>query len=142
MARSKEELLKLGEIDPEFQKAIPEGPLIPMSDDFLETRENRAAYLAALRKYYPISGPLPGVREEDRKIPMRDGAEIVVRIYSPDKVPEKGSPLIVMYHEGGWCMGDLTDEDQNCRMFCKELGAVCLNVDYRLVSENLCTRSY
>lgn len=62
---------------------------------------------------------------------MRDGAEIVVRIYTPTKPPEKGSPLIIMYHEGAWSMGDLSDEEVNCRLFAKELGAVCVNVDYR-----------
>ncbi|EME44667.1 hypothetical protein DOTSEDRAFT_72203 [Dothistroma septosporum NZE10] len=41
-----------------------------------------------------------------------------------------------MFHEGGWCMGDLTDEDLNCRMFSRDLGAVCVNVDYRLAPEH------
>ncbi|KAK6396585.1 hypothetical protein LTR65_008483 [Meristemomyces frigidus] len=39
-------------------------------------------------------------------------------------------------HEGGWSMGDLTDEDLNCRMFARDLGAVCVNVDYRLAPEH------
>jgi acetyl esterase/lipase len=38
-----------------------------------------------------------------------------------------------MYHEGGWSMGDLTDEDLNCRMFSRDLGTVCVNVEYRCV---------
>lgn len=71
------------------------------------------------------------MKEEDRKIQTRDGAEITVRIYTPVKAPEQGSPLIVMFHEGGWSMGDLTDEEVNCRMFSRDLGAVCVNVDYR-----------
>ncbi|KAI4947437.1 hypothetical protein J4E91_006791 [Alternaria rosae] len=41
-----------------------------------------------------------------------------------------------MYHEGGWSMGDLTDEDMNCRMFARDLGAVCVNVEYRLAPEH------
>jgi acetyl esterase/lipase len=40
-----------------------------------------------------------------------------------------------MFHEGGWRMGDLTDEDLNCRMFARDLDAVCVNVDYRLAPE-------
>lgn len=28
-------------------------------------------------------------------------------------------------------MGDLSDEDMNCRMFARDLGAVCVNVEYR-----------
>lgn len=33
-------------------------------------------------------------------------------------------------------MGDLTDEDQNCRLLSRDLGAVCVNVDYRLAPEH------
>ena len=33
-------------------------------------------------------------------------------------------------------MGDLTDEDLNCRMFARALGAVCVNVEYRLAPEH------
>jgi acetyl esterase/lipase len=40
----------------------------------------------------------------------------------------------MMYHEGGFSMGDLTDEDLNCRMFTRDLGAVCVNVGYRYIS--------
>lgn len=73
---------------------------------------------------------------------MRDGEKIQVRVYQPVKgtPDERGSPLIMMYHEGGWCMGDLTDEDLNCRMFARDLGAVCVNVEYRysyIISHNV-----
>jgi len=33
-------------------------------------------------------------------------------------------------------MGDLKDEEMNCRMFSKELGATCINVEYRLAPEH------
>lgn len=33
-------------------------------------------------------------------------------------------------------MGDLTDEDQNCRLFARDLGAVAVNVEYRLAPEH------
>jgi acetyl esterase/lipase len=32
-------------------------------------------------------------------------------------------------------MGDLTDEDLNCRMFARELDVVAVNVEYRLAPE-------
>lgn len=84
-------------------------------------------------RYLP--GAIKEVTEHDRKIPVRDGSEITVRVYKPEesRVPVQGSPLIVMYHEGGWSMGDLTDEETNCRLFSRDLGAVCINVEYRLV---------
>jgi hypothetical protein len=61
------------------------------------------------------------------------GTFVTVRIYTPEhsRIPAGGSPVYVAYHEGGWCFGDLADEEMNCRMISKELGAVCFNVDYR-----------
>ncbi len=100
-------------------------------------RANRAAHLAKLRHLYPISGPIPKeVRETEHQVPVRDGATVRVRIYTPVIKPSGGSPLIVMFHEGGWSMGDLTDEDQNCRLFSSDLGAVSVNVEYRLAPEH------
>ena len=69
-------------------------------------------------------------------VPSRDGSTIPVKIYIPVTQPPTGSPVIVMFHEGGWAMGDLSDEDQNCRLFARDLGAVCVNVDYRLAPEH------
>lgn len=50
--------------------------------------------------------------------------------------PPHDSALILAFHEGGWSHGDLTDEDLNCRMFSRDLGAVCVNVEYRLAPEH------
>ena len=109
--------------------------------DFFEIRANRALHLEKLRHLYPIPGPIPDeVTETMHDVPTRDGSSIRVKVYQPakgppdgppDGPPNGGSPLVLMYHEGGWCMGDLTDEDLNCRMFARELGAVCVNVEYR-----------
>lgn len=98
-----------------------------------EWRASRASHLEKLRHLYPIAGPIPEhVTETMHEVPARDGYKIRVRVYQPVKGhPEGGSPLVMMFHEGGWMMGDLTDEDLNCRMFARELGAVCVNVEYR-----------
>ena len=67
-------------------------------------------------------------------VPTRDGSSIRVRVYQPvEGSPEGGSPLILAYHEGGWSMGDLTDEDMNCRLFVREVGVVCVNMGYRYI---------
>lgn len=99
-------------------------------------REWRAKLLRDRHHLRPIPGPIPEVTEEDRKVEMRDGAEITIRIYRPVNPPAQGSPLYLAFHEGGWSMGDLSDEETNCRAFAKELGAVCINVDYRLAPEH------
>jgi acetyl esterase/lipase len=99
-------------------------------------RENRAAVLKEKWPLRYLPGPIPSVTERDLKIPVRDGAEITIRIYTPVTKASSGSPLIVMYHEGGWGMGDLSDEEVNCRLFSRDLGAVCVNVEYRLAPEH------
>ena len=69
-------------------------------------------------------------------MPVRDGSSIPVTIYTPVKKPSGGSAVVIMFHEGGWSMGDRSDEDQNCRLFSRDLGAVCINVEYRLAPEH------
>lgn len=105
-----------------------------------DVRQSRAAHLASLRHLYPIPGPLyDEVHEKLHHVAMRDGETIPVKVYTPVKPLDSGSgrPLVVMFHEGGWTRGDLTDEDLNCRIFARDLGAVCVNVDYRLAPENV-----
>jgi acetyl esterase/lipase len=104
-----------------------------MGQDPITQRAKRAQLLADRRQYHDVPGPIPEVSERDAKIMMRDGKDITIRIYTPkiSRVPSGGSPLYVAYHEGGFSMGDLTDEELNCRAFSKEFGCVCVNVDYR-----------
>jgi acetyl esterase/lipase len=76
------------------------------------------------------------VIEEDITIPARDGYSIAARIYTPESPPAEGSPLLMMLHGGGFCLGGLENEELNCRNFAQQLGCVCVNVDYRLAPEH------
>ena len=73
--------------------------------------------------------------EEDRQIPVRDGSSIGVRIHRPKVPPSGGSPVFVVYHGGGFCLGGLDNEAVLCRQW-TELGGVAVNVDYRLAPEH------
>lgn len=124
--RTKEELLSFSVIDPALAAALKKGPpnRIPQPTDpyYGQTGHSalRAHRAAVLKEKWPLRylpGPIPEVEEKDWKVPVRDGAEIRVRIYTPVLKKEGGSPLIVMFHEGGWGMGDLSDEEVNCRKF-------------------------
>lgn len=79
-------------------------------------------------------GAFPDVKEQDRKVKMRDGHEIVVRTYHPQNASVPG-PLGVLYHGGGWCIGDLTGEEVLCKLMASKLGMTVVNVDYRLGPE-------
>jgi acetyl esterase/lipase len=61
------------------------------------------------------------------------GGDIPVRIYRPD-----GSgpvPTVVFFHGGGWVIGDLDTHDEPARRICRDVGAVVVNVDYRMAPE-------
>ncbi|KAF2853990.1 alpha/beta-hydrolase [Plenodomus tracheiphilus IPT5] len=135
---TRDEVLESGQVAPEYRKAFESRPLDIARPNLPDARTARASHLQRLRHLYPIPGPIPDVVTETmHTVPTRDGASINVRVYQPASgPPERGSPLIMMYHEGGWSMGDLTDEDMNCRLFTRELGAVCVNVEYRLAPEH------
>lgn len=101
--------------------------------------------IASLRKWIIDSkaamsaqmGPnIPGVKEQDHQVPMRDDAKITCRVYQPESPPSGGSPLAVIYHGGGWCIGGLENEELLCRLLVSKLGMTCVNVDYRLAPEH------
>ena len=131
---TREEVLKSGDVSPTYQAAFEARPADISGSDIASWRATRAEHLRKLRHLYPIPGPIPdSVTETLHDVPARDGTSIRVKVYQPAAAQpeERKSPLILMFHEGAWMMGDLTDEDLNCRMFTRDLGAVCVSVEYR-----------
>jgi len=53
----------------------------------------------------------PSVREEDHKVAMRDGHDIVCRVYTPVKKRAEGHALAFLIHGGGFCIGGLDGEE-------------------------------
>lgn len=133
--RTREGLVSLAIMDSSLAVALEKGPPIRApkpSDpyygrtDHTARREHRAAILKEKWALRYLPGPIAEVAEQDRKIPVRDGSEITIRVYKLVAKEEGGSPLIVMFHEGAWGMGDLSDEEVNCRLFARDLGGcVC-----------------
>lgn len=71
---------------------------------------------------------------EDRLIEVSDGAQILVRIYTPEGVGP--FPIITYYHGGGWVFGNPDYADGGCRYLTSSAKAVVVSVDYRLAPEN------
>lgn len=71
---------------------------------------------------------------EDRTIDGPNG-EIPIRIYTPR---ETGDALgvLVLFHGGGWVIGDLDTHDNMCRHFANGADVVVVAVDYRLAPEH------
>jgi acetyl esterase/lipase len=88
-----------------------------------------------IKNRQPPSPTPDHIKVVDRKIPVRDGAEIPIRIYSPAKQDGKGSPLILNYHGGGFTQGDLDMGIEFGRTMVTSFNAVLVDVDYRMAPE-------
>ncbi len=100
-------------------------------------REHLAALklkLTAANTSTSTSAPTPYV-ETDQEIPVRDNSTITVRIHRPTTATAEGSPGLVVWHGGGFCLGGLDNEVALCRRW-TALGGVAVNVSYRLAPEH------
>ncbi|MFP6796080.1 MAG: alpha/beta hydrolase [Pseudomonadales bacterium] len=69
----------------------------------------------------------------DRKIPGPAG-DIPIRIYTPEG--DGPFPIVLMFHGGGWVIGDLVTADVQSREVCRGTDAIVISVDYRLAPEH------
>jgi acetyl esterase/lipase len=141
-----DELKALGTRSQALQDELKRNPgpvtLKEIQHDISLSRTERIAYLDTQRDKYPIPGPIPDVvREEDVYVDYpTSGTKIQVRVYSPANsgsgADEAGLPVIVLMHEGGFILGDISDEQHNARLFVASFDCVVLNVEYLLAPEN------
>lgn len=59
---------------------------------------------------------------------------VPARVYRPHG--DGPFPVVMMFHGGGWVIGDLETADSQCREVCRGVGAVVISVDYRLAPEH------
>jgi acetyl esterase len=87
-----------------------------------------------LRRQIPLLGPPEHVaKTEDRTIPLH-ARQTPIRIYTP-----AGSgpfPIVVLFHGGGFVLGDLDTHDGLCRSLANGAEAVVVSVDYPLAPEH------
>lgn len=72
-------------------------------------------------------------------IPMRraDGSVLFGRMYRPVRSePRDSLALLIYFHGGGWCVGDLESYDVLCRELANGAACAVLSVDYRLAPEH------
>ena len=72
-------------------------------------------------------------RVEDFSIPARDGFAIPARLYAPST--DKGLPLLLYTHGGGFTIGSINTHDILCRELAGLSGACVVSIDYRLSPE-------
>ena len=69
---------------------------------------------------------------ESVEIPGPDGP-LAARVYRP--ATPGPVPTVVLFHGGGWVIGDLETHDNMARSICRDCEAVVVSVDYRLAPE-------
>jgi acetyl esterase len=74
-----------------------------------------------------------GVTTEDLAIPTSEGT-IGARLYQPTGLAD-ALPLLVFFHGGGYCIGDVASYDHLTRFFARAGRIAVLSVDYRLAPE-------
>ena len=94
--------------------------------------ELRASYAEANRRLGPRGAR--GVRVEKHAIDAA-GRTIPSRLYRPDDAGGD-APLLVFFHGGGFCIGDVASYDGLTRFFAREGRLVVLSVEYRLAPES------
>lgn len=69
----------------------------------------------------------------DKLIPMRDGEQIPIRIYTPNG--NGPFPMIIYYHGGGWVLNDIDTCDATCQLLAGRTKSIVISVGYRLAPE-------
>lgn len=82
------------------------------------------------------------VTEKEILIPVRDGHQVRALVYQPQQMPSGGSPLVILIHGGGFCLGNSEMESPACIGATQTYGCVSLSLEYRLAPENKFPTAY
>jgi acetyl esterase/lipase len=136
MTRTILEIRALAEINSELEQVLKHAPSMPDITQFEPAQLREGAKLRAPRILPGVSDEsIANVHTDDITIPARDGFAIPARIYKPVTPPSSGSPLVVIFHGGGFVLGGLDGEHPACKNYVTKYGAIVVNVDYRLAPE-------
>jgi len=94
--------------------------------------EARAAFLQLTAGSRQAENVVPVANTEDIVIPGSAG-DLRARVYRPEA--DGPWPTVVLFHGGGWVIGDLETHDNTARSICRDCRAVVVSVDYRLAPE-------
>lgn len=116
-------------IDPTFKSLLDAFPMTFREVDGVEVARSRLRLLKVPPKM------LPDLRIENRTIAHGERTDIPVRIYWPDS-EARPLPVVVFYHGGGFCLGDLDTHDPVARAHAVGAEAIVVSVGYRLAPEH------
>src|SRR3546814_3735248 len=90
--------------------------------------EARAAYAQLAM----MSVPEEVDRVDDRHVPVPEGDDIPVRVYTPADAVAGEDGVRVWFHGGGWAIGDIATADATCLALAHRPGAAVVSFYYRL----------
>jgi acetyl esterase/lipase len=82
-----------------------------------------------------LGDPPPEIKQTEVQYPADDGTLLRAKLYQPTTKPQNGSPLVVLFHGGGFCIGAPEGEEQTARNLVQAFGAVAISASYRLAPE-------
>ncbi|RFU78357.1 esterase lipase thioesterase [Trichoderma arundinaceum] len=127
---------RYSELDPEFAK------IKPIVDNMMENMWQPEMPFEDFRKAWLNNSPAPkgcpeegkDVLTETRMIPVRDGAEIEIKLYKA--ISTRSSPaMVIRYHGGGWVVGGHCTEHSENLIIAAWTNSVVVSVNYRLAPE-------
>ncbi|THF63316.1 alpha/beta hydrolase [Pseudothauera rhizosphaerae] len=101
----------------------------------LSVAQARHSFQKLLFAFRPEAPAVASVTE----VPMArpDGSALLARFYRPFAAHRDDVlGLLIYYHGGGWCVGDVESYDVLCRELANASGCAVLSVDYRLAPEH------
>lgn len=111
-----------------IQEIVAEAPL-----DQQTPAQARRAFRDTVEQLKRIGGRFEDVHTvREIHIPGPGGA-LPARLYLPDN--NEARPLFVLFHGGGWVLGDVETADNIARFLCRHAGCAVLSVEYRLAPE-------
>ena len=117
-------------IDPTLKSLLDAFPLTFKAADGVDVAREKLRLLKAPPEM------LPNLRIEERTVGYGDLTDVPVRIYWPPIAAHDNLPVVVFYHGGGWCLGDLETHDPVARAHAIGAEAIVVSVDYRLAPEH------
>lgn len=125
-------MLQAMRLDPEIAEGVTLFPPLDLSDV-----EEARAIRAQMREETNIPRPIDDrVNEIEKLIPgTGDTHNIPIRIYIP-KAMNESTPSIVIFHGGGFVMGDIESTHPRCLRLSGDGGAIVVSVEYRLAPEH------
>ncbi|KAJ5291846.1 lipase/esterase [Penicillium angulare] len=129
-----EAVLKLGIIDPELEELLKVTP--PRKLDLTLSPETVRTIVAGMEKQAADAAPTRGTTESIHTITLRDGHKSEIRVVHPEKKPESGSPLLVLFNGGGFFNGTNLQLVVWARNTAYLYGATVALPSYRLAPEH------